>query len=209
MKYAVNEKKFYKIEDISSVKEYTFELIHLETTFELEKYELKVQLIYNALNDEEKSSEIIMPIDLATSMTEQLTAMINNVDLKHIENEGVELDITLDIEITEFETENKEEIHDSYQAELEVKLQERCDCVLESIELNEEKENDTSMTISTNTNNDSSDLFANLKVSYIKYRVLNLEENSLDKISAKYNLPLDYLYNLKKTNSKVIVHDKE
>ena len=135
--------------------------------------------------------------------------LFNNVDLKHIENEGVELDITLDIEITEFETENKEEIHDSYQAELEVKLQERCDCVLESIELNEEKENDTSMTISTNTNNDSSDLFANLKVSYIKYRVLNLEENSLDKISAKYNLPLDYLYNLKKTNSKVIVHDKE
>ena len=215
MKYEVNEKKFYKIDDIKNVKDYSFELNHLETTFELEKYELEVELTYDSYNDQEINSKITMPIDLTTTMTEQLTAIIKNVDLKHLENEGVELDITLEIEITEFENENKEEIHDSYQAELEVKLQERCDCELdtinETLESVQEEEvlEASSMIISTNTDSDSTELFSNLKVGYDKYRVLNLEENSLDKISAKYNLPLDYLYNLKKTNSKVIVHDKE
>ncbi len=142
-------------------------------------------------------------------MTEQLNAIVKKIELNLIKDSGIEIDMTLEIEVTEFENENKEEIHESYQAELEVKLQERCDCDIEDIILPKEEIVDAAMTIGTNVFDDSLDLFSNLKTSYDKYRVLNLDENSLDKISAKYNLSLDYLYKLKKTNSKVIVYDKE
>ena len=175
MKYAVNEKKFYKIDDISKILDYEFQFNHLETTFELEKYELEIEVKYESLTNEEKSSKIIMPIEMATSMTEQLTATVQNVDLKYFEKEGVELNLTLDIEVLEFETENKEEIHDSYQAELEVKLQERCECTIDNNEFNDKQEETNALIISTNNESDSSDLFSNLKVGYEKYRVLSLE----------------------------------
>ena len=209
MKYEVNEKKIYKILNINNIKDYFYELKHLETTFELEKYVLEINLVYEDLQLEEKKENIILPIDLTTTMTEQLNAIVKKIELNLIKDSGIEIDMTLEIEVIEFENENKEEIHESYQAELEVKLQERCDCDVEDIILPKEEIVDAAMTIGTNVFDDSLDLFGNLKTSYDKYRVLNLDENSLDKISAKYNLPLDYLYKLKKTDSKVIVHDKE
>lgn len=209
MKYEVNEKKMYEVLDINNIKDYIYELKHLQTTFELEKYALEINLVYEDLQLEEKKENIILPIDLTTTMTEQLFANVKNVELNLIKGNGVEIDITLEVEVIEFDKESKEEIHESYQSELEVKLQERCDCVVEDIPLSKEEIIDTTMTIGTNEIDNSLDFFSGLKTSYDKYRVLNLEENSLDKISAKYNLPLDYLYKLKKTNSKVIVHDKE
>ena len=209
MKYEVNEKKIYDVLDISNIEEYNYELKHLETTFELEKYVLEINLVYKDLQLEEKKEIIILPIDLTTTMTEQLNAIVKNVHLNLIKGSGVEVDMTLEIEVIEFENDNKEEIHEIYQAELEAKLQERCDCTIEDVSLPKEEIIDTTMTIGTNAGADSPNFFSDLNTSYDKYRVLNLEENSLDKISAKYNLPLDYLYKLKKTNSKVIVHDKE
>ena len=209
MKYEVNEKKIFEISDISNIKEYIYELKHLETTFELERYALEIDLVYENLQQEEKNEKIILPIDLTTSMTEQLNAVVKNVGCNLIKGSGVEIDFTLGIEVVEIENENKEEIHESYQAELEVKLQERCDCNIEDIILPTEETTNAPMTIGTNDFDDSLDLFGTLKTSYEKYRVLNLDETSLDKISVKYNLPLDYLYKIKKTNSKVIVHDKE
>ena len=44
---------------------------------------------------------------------------------------------------------------------------------------------------------------------YSKYKVINLAEENLDKISAKYKLSIEYLYELKRSNTKVIVHDNE
>ena len=209
MKYEVNEKKMYEVLDINNIKDYIYELKHLQTTFELEKYALEINLVYEDLQLEEKNENIILPIDLTTTMTEQLFANVKKVELNLIKGSGVEIDMTLEVEVIEFEKESKEEIHESYQSELETKLQERCECVVEDIPLSKEEIVDTTMMIGINDIDNSPDFFSGLKTSYDKYRVLNLEENSLDKISAKYNLSLDYLYKLKKTNNKVIVHDKE
>ena len=207
MKYEVSEKKFYKIENISKVLDIEYELKHLETTFDLEKYDLEINLKYEDINVEEQSLNVVMPIELATSMTEQLFATINNLEVKLVNNDGIELDITLDIEVIEIDI-DKEEIHEIYQAELEAKLQEREEIVVEEIvEQNETIE--PIMTINTAQDNNSDNLFSNLKTEYVKYKVISLDENSLDKISVKYNLALDYLYNLKKINDKVIVYDKE
>ncbi len=207
MKYEVSEKKFYKIENISKVLDIEYELKHLETTFDLEKYDLEINLKYEDINVEEQSLNVVMPIELATSMTEQLFATINNLEVKLVNNDGIELDITLDIEVIEIDI-DKEEIHEIYQAELEAKLQEREEIVVEEIvEQNETIE--PIMTINTAQDNNSDNLFSNLKTEYVKYKVISLDENSLDKISVKYNLALDYLYNLKKINNKVIVYDKE
>lgn len=207
MKYEVNEKKFYKIDMISKIIEYKCELKHLDTTFDFEKYELCIILMYIDANLEEKQLNISIPIELTTSMTEQLTATIKNVDVKLVKDD-IEIDMTLDIEVVEIEP-SKEEIHDNYQAELEVKLQEREEALIEEIIIEDEKVEDAVMTISSDTSDEKNNFFINLKTEYIKYKILNLDDLSLDKISAKYNLSLEYLYNLKKQNNKVIVHDKE
>ena len=188
MKYEVNEKKFYKIEGISDVKNYNFELKHLDTTFDLEKYNLEVVLEYEDLKQQEQKIVISLPIELATTMTEQLSAFIKEVDLKMVNNDGVELDITLAIEVLELNV-DKEEIHDTYQAELETKLQEREEVVVEDILIEKVTSEDTKLTINTDTINTNDNLFNNLKTEYVKYKVLSLEESSFDKISAKYNLP--------------------
>ena len=202
MKYEVNEKKLYKVDMISKIVDYKCELKHLDTTFDFEKYELLIDLKYEEENLEIKQSKISIPVELATSMTEQLIAELRSVNIKLV-NDDIEVEMKLDIDVIEIEP-SKEEIHDNYQAELEVKLQEREAMVEDELEIK-----DTVMTITNCNANDEKNIFTNLKNDYVKYKILNLDENSLDKISAKYNLSLDYLYNLKKQNNKVIVYDKE
>lgn len=202
MKYEVNEKKLYKVDMISKIVDYKCELKHLDTTFDFEKYELLIDLKYEEENLEIKQSKISIPVELATSMTEQLIAELRSVNIKLV-NDDIEVEMKLDIDVIEIEP-SKEEIHDNYQAELEVKLQEREAMVEDELEIK-----DTVMTITSCNANDEKNIFTNLKNDYVKYKILNLDENSLDKISAKYNLSLDYLYNLKKQNNKVIVYDKE
>jgi hypothetical protein len=122
MKYVVNEKKFYKIEDISNINDFSYQLIHLESTVEFEKYMLEVSLKYldKSLNEIEK--EFDFPIDLNTTLTEQLSAKINKIDVEIIKDKGIELDISLDIE-TIIIDEIKDEIKENYQLEMEVKLE--------------------------------------------------------------------------------------
>ena len=212
----MNEKKHYKIEDIIKINNFTYELKHLETTFDLEKYNLEVNLDYVDSFLEVQNKVINLPIELNTTMTEQLTANITKLDIITVKNNGIDLDITLDIEVVEIES-AKEEIKEIYQQELTEKMGQREDEIIEEKEelveeIIEEKECNI-FEIKTCENNDDETLefsfLNNLKCDYAKYKVLSLDDSSLDKISAKYNLPMDLLYDAKKSNNKVIVYDKE
>ena len=206
MKYVVNEKKFYKIEDISNIKDFSYQLIHLESTVEFEKYMLEVNLKYldKSLNEIEK--EFDFPIDLNTTLTEQLSAKINKIDVEIIKDKGIELDISLDIE-TIIIDETKDEIKENYQLEMEVKLEKQREELIE--EVIEELDDEISPVIINSSESRDESLFGNLKSEYVKYKIITLDDSSLDKISAKYNLSINYLYDAKKNNNKVIVYDKE
>ena len=206
MKYVVNEKKFYKIEDISNIKDFSYQLIHLESTVEFEKYMLEVNLKYldKSLNEMEK--EFDFPIDLNTTLTEQLSAKINKIDVEIIKDKGIELDISLDIE-TIIIDEIKDEIKENYQLEMEVKLEKQREELIE--EVIEELDDEINPVIINSSESSDESLFGNLKSEYAKYKIITLDDSSLDKISAKYNLSINYLYDAKKNNNKVIVYDKE
>lgn len=206
MKYEVNEKKHYKIENINKLDEFKYEFKHLETTFDLEKYVLEVEFCYIDSVMKKEIKIINLPVELATTMTEQLTATVKKVDLL-MKNQGVELDLTLDIEVEEIETneEVKEEIKEIYQQELEDKMSTRDTKIIEE-ELTVEEEKSI---IKTEISEMKFDINSNLKTDYAMYKILSLDEASLDKISVKYNLPMDYLYEAKKNKNKVIVYVKE
>jgi hypothetical protein len=206
MKYVVNEKKVYKIEDISNIKDFSYQLIHLESTVEFEKYMLEVTLKYldKSLNEIEK--EFDFPIDLNTTLTEQLSAKINKIDVEILKDKGIELDISLDIE-TVIIDEVKEEIKENYQLEMLEKLENKRVEVAEVVI--EELENEINPVIINSSESVDESLFGNLKSEYAKYKIITLDDSSLDKISAKYNLSINYLYDAKKNNNKVIVYDKE
>ena len=206
MKYVVNEKKFYMIEDISNIKDFSYQLIHLESTFEFEKYMLEVNLKYldKSLNEIEK--EFDFPIDLNTTLTEQLSAKINKIDLEIIKDKGIELDISLDIE-TLIIDDVKEEIKENYQLEMLEKLEKQREELIE--EVIEELDDEINPVIINSSKSSDESLFGNLKSEYAKYKIITLDDSSLDKISAKYNLSINYLYDAKKNNNKVIVYDKE
>ena len=206
MKYVVNEKKFFKIEDISNIKDFSYQLIHLESTVEFEKYMLEVTLKYldKSLNEIEK--EFDFPIDLNTTLTEQLSAKINKIDVEILKDKGVELDISLDIE-TIIIDEVKEEIKENYQLEMLEKLEKQREEVADVVI--EELENEINPVIINSSESGDESLFGNLKSEYAKYKIITLDDSSLDKISAKNNLSINYLYDAKKNNNKVIVYDIE
>ena len=206
MKYVVNEKKFFKIEDISNIKDFSYQLIHLESTVEFEKYMLEVTLKYLDKSLIEIEKEFDFPIDLNTTLTEQLSAKINKIDVEILKDKGVELDISLDIE-TIIIDEVKEEIKENYQLEMLEKLEKQREEVADVVI--EELENEINPVIINSNESGDESLFGNLKSEYAKYKIITLDDSSLDKISAKYNLSINYLYDAKKNNNKVIVYDKE
>ena len=206
MKYVVNEKKFYKIEDISNVKDFLYQLIHLESTVEFEKYMLEVSLKYLDKSLKEIEKEFDFPIDLNTTLTEQLSAKINKIDVEIIKDKGIELDISLDIE-TVIIDDVKEEIKENYQSEMLEKLEKQREELIE--EVIEELDDEINSVIINSSESRDESLFGNLKSEYAKYKIITLDDSSLDKISAKYNLSINYLYDAKKNNNKVIVYDKE
>lgn len=193
------------IENISNIKDFSYQLIHLESTVEFEKYMLEVNLKYSdkSLNEIEKEFEF--SIDLNTTLTEQLSAKINKIDVEIIKDKGIELDISLDIE-TIIIDEVKEEIKENYQLEMLEKLENKRE---ETTEVVEELENEINPVIINSSEYRDESLFGNLKSEYAKYKIITLDDSSLDKISAKYNLSINYLYDAKKNNNKVIVYDKE
>lgn len=214
MKYEVTDKKFYKIDDIVKIEDFKYEFRHLETTFDLEKYVLDVDVFFLNSLDESNKKMLSLPVELATTMTEQLTADVKFLEIS-VQKNGIELEFTLDIDVLDINDneEIKEEIKDNYQHELEEKMQTRED-ELNSAEMNDNVKEDEEKVDIVEKNNiikideeeGKFDLLSMLKTKYEMYKIISLDEGSLDKISAKYNLSIDYLYEMKKSNNKVIVH---
>lgn len=202
MNYEVKEKKFFELKNIKKVLKFDYNLRHVETTFDLEKYVLELVLLYEDINEEKIEEEIELPIEFNTSMTEQLSADVKDIDIKTIEGNGVEICFEFLIKIDNINStekeEEKQEIKEIYQQELEDKLQLRD----EEVEVKKEE-------ILLNIGCDENDSFLNLKTDFIRCKVINLDDNNLDKLSEKYNFSMDYLFNLKKSNNKLIVYDKD
>ena len=204
MNYEVKEKKFYEVSNIKKIENYQAVLKHLETTFDLEKYLLEIDFFYVDLNDLNQVVKYSLPIDFNTTMTEQLEAKLLSVKVSEEENKGINIMFELEVEVSEIADEpmdievDKQEIKETYQQELEEKFCEREEVVTENPV-------NVMVDVSSNENDD----FLKLNTTYIKYKVINLDEISLDKISVKYNIPMDKLYNLKTSKNKLIVYDKE
>ena len=202
MNYEVKEKKFFELKNIKKVLKFDYNLRHVETTFDLEKYVLELVLLYEDINEEKIEEEIELPIEFNTSMTEQLSADVKDIDIKTIVGNGVEICFEFLIKIDNINStekeEEKQEIKEIYQQELEEKLQ-----------LRDEEVEDKKEEIALNIGCDENDSFLNLKTDFIRCKVINLDDNNLDKLSKKYNLSMDYLFNLKKSNNKLIVYDKD
>ena len=186
MKYEVNETNLFEVKDIKSILNYQSELKHIETTFDFEKYLLIVVLKYIDMSDLEKEVMLELPITLNTSMTESLTATLNESRLEIVDDK-VLCDYTLEINVIDIEEENQ--IFD--EKDIEEKTE----------------ENSSNLNVKEVTDVIEDDFLKGLKTEYIKYKVINLAEENIDKISAKYNLSIEYLYELKRNNTKVIVHD--
>ena len=90
---------------------------------------------------------------------------------------------------------------------MEVKLEKQREELIE--EVIEELDDEINPVIINSSESRDESLFGNLKSEYAKYKIITLDDSSLDKISAKYNLSINYLYDAKKNNNKVIVYDKE
>lgn len=195
MKYNVNEKKFYELKDLKEIKSFSYDFNHIETNLDYEKYLLFIEVEYLNASDEEVKLELKFPLELATNIEENLTADLINVDYE-VKEKGIEVELILDVEVITFE-EEKVIIKEEYQQELEDKLSKR----------NEEELPESIVKIEENILCDTKNLFSFLKTEYIKYKVLSLDEKDFDKLSLKYNLSLDFLYEKKKLNDKVIVYD--
>ena len=188
MKYEVNETNLFEVKDIKSIVNYQSELKHIETTFDFEKYLLIVVLKYIDINDLEKEVDLELPLSLNTSMTETLTATLKDVKLE-LEDDKVLCDYTLEINVVEIEEETQ--------------------VFEEKVTLEIVEENNSNLNVKEVITISDEDFLKGLKTDYIKYKVINLAEENIDKISAKYNLSMEYLYELKRNNSKVIVYDNE
>ena len=201
MKYEVNEKKFFSIKDLEKVNGFNYDFNHIETTFDLEKYELMIELEYQNNNEEQYIKDIKYPIELVTNITESLSATLQKVEYQVKKNDGIEVEIFLEVEVSSFE-EEKENIKEDYQHELKEILNNR---EVDASAFEVVESTDANLTIESTASGifNIADMF---KTEYAKYKVLTLEEKILDKISLEYNLSLEYLYEMKKHNNKVIVY---
>ena len=91
MKYEVKEKKFYEVLGIKEILKTNAILKHIETTFDLEKYLLEVEIFYMDSNDSEQNINFGLPVDFATTMTEQLIAKLDSFEAELEEGKGVNL----------------------------------------------------------------------------------------------------------------------
>lgn len=198
MIYDVNETRFYDIKDLKDVKDYSYQLLRANTLENIAYFNLKIELIYLSITGDETNTELLLPIELNTSVMEELEVEIKRLELKVLEEKGIDLDFDLSVNIKEL---YKEEIVESYQQEL-----------IENLPRNEEiiEEQKEEMKLVESVIDTEFNLFSFLINTYQKYKVIILkEEETFDKISAKYKIPLDKLYVMKKEGNRVITCDEE
>lgn len=201
MKYEVCEKKFFELIDLKEISSIKRKLRHLQTTFDTENYELDIIVNYINKNDTLLEQTYIIPVELQTSMTESLTAECSKLNYVIKENKGIEFEFFIDVTVVEI-LEEKEEIKESYQQELEEIFLTR-----ETLEIEEVVPEKSLLKIDVKS--DDKSFINSLKTDFVRYKILNLDDENLNKISLKYNMSINELYEMKKHGNKVIVHDKE
>ena len=183
MVYDVNETRFYDIKDVKDVKNYSYKLLRANTLENIAYFNLKVELLYLNLIGEELNTELLLPIELNTNSMEELEVEIKRLELKVLEEKGVDLDFDLSVNIKEL---FKEEIVESYQQELIENLPREEIITLELEESTIEETNDEPNLI-TKIEKEAFNIFTMFIDSYQKYKVIILkDEESFDKISTKY-----------------------
>lgn len=198
MIYDVNETRFYDIKDLLEVKDYSYKLLRANTLDNIAYFNLKVELKYLSLTGEQLIKELLLPIELNTTSQEELEVEIKRLELKVMEEKGVDLDFDLSVNIKELD---KEEIVLNYQQELVENLPRE-----ESVHVEHKEE----IKMIECENEKEFDLKSLFKTSYKKYKVITLkDEETFDKISAKYKVSIDQLYAMKKEGNRVIVCDEE
>ena len=122
MKYEVNENNLFEVKDIKGILDYNALLKHIETTFDFEKYLFTIILKYIDNSDLEKEVTLELPINLNTSMTETLTAILKDSRLEIVDDK-VLCDYTLEINVIEIEEENQifEEENQTFEEEIKNK----------------------------------------------------------------------------------------
>ena len=149
-----------------------------------------------------------MPIELNTRPLEELEVNVDKIILEIVEEKGIELEFFLNVKITES---MHEIIKEEYQEELVESLSR--DEIIEEIIVDREEvleEQDDGINVIEAIEEVGFDLCKLLKTTYQKYKMLVLsDESSFDKISLKYNIPIDNLYKMKKDGLKVLVYVKE
>ena len=208
MIYDVSESRFYEVKDIKEIKKHSYSLLKINTEDNILYFNLKVMVDYLDINNEEKNKELIMPIELNTRPLEELEVNVDKIILEIVEEKGIELEFFLNVKITES---MHEIIKEEYQEELVESLSR--DEIIEEIIVDREEvleEQDDGINVIEAIEEVGFDLCKLLKTTYQKYKMLVLsDESSFDKISLKYNIPIDNLYKMKKDGLKVLVYVKE
>jgi hypothetical protein len=208
MIYDVSESRFYEVKDIKEIKKHSYSLLKINTEDNILYFNLKVMVDYLDINNEEKNKELIMPIELNTRPLEELEVNVDKIILEIVEEKGIELEFFLNVKITES---MHEIIKEEYQEELVESLSR--DEIIEEIIVDREEvleEKDDGINVIEAIEEAGFDLCKLLKTTYQKYKMLVLsDESSFDKISLKYNIPIDNLYKMKKDGLKVLVYVKE
>ena len=200
MIYDVNENRFYDIKDVKDLKHFSYKLLRNDTLENIVYFNLKVDLSYINLVGEVNNTELLLPIEFNTNDMEELEVEVKRLEVKIVEEKGVDLDFDLAVNIKEL---FKEEIVANYQQEL-----------IENLPREEEKhfveEIIEEVKVIENTENSKFNLSSMFKSTYQKYKVITIkDEDLIDKISLKYKVPVEKLYALKKEGNRVIVYDEQ
>ena len=202
MIYDVSETRFYDLLGIKEVSKYSYTLFRINNEDNIVYFNLKVELEYIDINNEHKKDELLMPIEFNIRPEETLDVDVNKINLSVVLEKGVELEFFLDVKITES---IQEQIKEEYQ-----------EILIESLDREIVGENtiespiENEFNLVENIEQTPFDLKNILKNDYQKYKMLPLnDETTFNKISLKYNIPLEELYRLKKEGLKVLVYAKE
>lgn len=203
MTYEHNESHFFDVVGINQIKTHSYLLANKAYDGKSFHADLLLNLTYFDSELKENFINLSLPIDISIDDYCEDFIEVKNVELLVVENQGINLDFTLEIILSDkvlkakqkdntlteaiSDEVEKELIKEEYQATLEevVKSREGNVCISED----KEKMN-----------------LGSLKTSYRHYRLLFLDdEKKLDTYSSSYQLSMQELYQAKKHNQRLII----
>ena len=187
MIYDIDDTRFYEIKDIKEVISHDFMLSFNNKNNCVASYLLEVDLTYLDNNDSERLVRIKLPVELNTTDDEKMEVSVKSLNIDLVANKGINLVFDLSIELEDdviVDNTPLEAFIDARSIE-EVVLEESVERVIKE-----------------------KSLFDFVKDSYCSYKVINIDMDNIEKISLKYNIPIEKLIKDKNNGGKTIVYDK-